>query len=543
MKKKTGAGKSDVSRRQLLKYAAMGGLSGLVGTGLSSLSYAGTHSSSTSQNKIVRENSKAGTTDWQLTFVQSRDFRSKVIEGYCSRTSVRAGETIDIFVSADPVTSVNIDIFRMGYYGGKGGCLMTRMGPFKVAPQPDPVIAEHRLRECHWDKTAQLTIPDDWVSGVYLGKLSSEDHRYESYVIFIVRDDREADLLFQCSDTTWQSYNKWPDEYSLYDSDAPFQPHSSRTWVSFDRPYGKYPQVVDQPLSQGSGEFLLWEYPLCYWLEKQGYDVTYCSNIDTHTDPEGLKRIKGFLSVGHDEYWTLDMFHHIKQAVHNGLNVAFLSGNSIMFAIEMLPSSNMLSAEIDDRTGLTNDGKRVPVTFDPNGRENRILYRVARFGGVSEAEEATGIMGPFSLETPNENTLIGARTMYPFNGSADWIVSKADHWIFEGTGLRNGDKIPGIVGWEHHGDPADIPGLEVVAEGVTINSSGNESNYTATVYPGPEGNWVFNAATIFWPIGLSNPPGLIPPHSHHGRPHGPDERVQKITSNFLEKCGIYKNSQ
>jgi hypothetical protein len=541
MKKKQSIGNEwNLSRRQVLRYAAMGGLSGIIGTGLSPLSYAGTPSASAS-NPIVEENRKPGTTDWQLTFVRSRNYRSADIEGYCSKTSVGHGESVDIFVSTGSDTAVTIDMYRMGYYGGKGGRLISSLGPFAVSPQPDPVIAEHRLRECRWERTTRLTIPEDWVSGVYLGKLSCEDHRYESYIIFVVRDDREADLLFQCSDTTWQAYNKWPDNYSLYESDEPWQPHSTRTRSSFDRPYGKYPQVVDQPLSQGSGEFLLWEYPLSFWLEKHGYDVTYCSNIDTHKDPEGLKRIKCFLSVGHDEYWTLDMFSNVKQAVDEGLNAAFLSGNSIMFAIDLKPNSAISSAMFDKRTGLTHAGHRVPVIFDPNGNPDRILYRTARFGGVSEAEEETGIMGPFTVDTPNENTLIGARTMYPFNGSADWIVSKEEHWIFDGTGLANGDKIPGLVGWEHHGDPADIPGLEVVAEGTTINSGGYESTYAATVYPGPKGNWVFNAATIFWSMGLSNPPGLIVPHSHHGSPHGVDERVQRITANFLIKSGARPN--
>src|SRR5690606_6766399 len=109
------------------------------------------------------------------------------------------------------------------------------------------------------------------------------------------------------------------------------------TWVSYDRPYGKYPQVVDQPLSQGSGEFLLWEYPLCFWLEKRGYDVTYVSNIDTHADPKGLERAKCFLSVGHDEYWTLEMYDHIKKAINQGLNVGFLSGNSVKWVIDLKP--------------------------------------------------------------------------------------------------------------------------------------------------------------------------------------------------------------
>jgi hypothetical protein len=376
------------------------------------------------------------------------------------------------------------------------------------------------------------------VSGVYLGKLCCPAHRYQSYIVFLVRDDRQADVMFQTSDTTWQAYNKWPEDYSLYDSDPPRQPHSARTWVSFDRPYAKYPQVVDQPLSQGSGEFLLWEFPLCFWLEQHGYDVTYCSNVDTHADRAGLGRVKTFLSVGHDEYWTLDMFHNVKNAVAEGLSVGFLSGNSIMWAIALESATSLPAMSVDRRTGLTPDGRRIPTVPSAAAAPHRILYRVARFGGVSAAEEAIGIMGPFNVNTPNENTLIGARTMYPFNGSADWIVSNADHWIFAGTGMRTGDKIPGLVGWEHHGDPADIPGLQVVAEGTTINSGGAESHYTATVYPGPKGNWVFNVATIFWAMGLSAPPGLIPPCSHYGRPHGPDERVQKITANFLKRCQV-----
>ncbi len=97
--------------------------------------------------------------------------------------------------------------------------------------------------------------------------------------------------------------------------------------VTYDRPYGKYPQVVDNILSQGSGSFLLWEYPLCFWLEQHGYDVTYWSNIDTHVDPKGLARVKCFLSIGHDEYWSLAMYDHVKNAIQGGLSVAFLCGN------------------------------------------------------------------------------------------------------------------------------------------------------------------------------------------------------------------------
>jgi hypothetical protein len=177
-----------------------------------------------------------------------------------------------------------------------------------------------------------------------------------------------------------------------------------------------------------------------------------------------------------------------------------------------------------------------PLSESATGVANRIFYRAGRYGGLLEAEKP--MMGPFDLEGPNENLVIGARTISPFNGSGDWVVSQADHWLFEGTGLKNGDAIPGLVGWEFHGDPAKIPGLEVVATATTINGADRKAEFTATVYPGPKQNYVFNASTIFWSMGLSTPPGVVPPHSHYGRPHGPDARVQRITANFLKKCGV-----
>ena len=68
---------------------------------------------------IQRENQHAGSTDWQLTRVRldQSTFRSPWIEGYCSKQSVMAGESIDIMVSTDPALPFQIEIFRMGYYG------------------------------------------------------------------------------------------------------------------------------------------------------------------------------------------------------------------------------------------------------------------------------------------------------------------------------------------------------------------------------------------------------------------------------------------
>jgi hypothetical protein len=135
---------------------------------------------------------------------------------------------------------------------------------------------------------------------------------------------------------------------------------------------------------------------------------------------------------------------------------------------------------------------------------------------------------------PNEATLIGARSTFPVTGGADWICALEKHWLFAGTGMRNGDGIPGLVGWEWHGDPAKIPGLEVVARG-TVKNRGTTGTYAATLYPGPKNNIVFNAATIWWSDGLSAPPGYQHPSAHGARPVGPNRRVQRITANLLDR--------
>ncbi|MEX2261749.1 MAG: N,N-dimethylformamidase beta subunit family domain-containing protein [Bryobacteraceae bacterium] len=462
---------------------------------------------------IRRENQKSGARDWQLTRLRldkRNGFRSPWIEGYCSHQSIEAGQTLRIFASTNPPARFNLEIFRMGYYGGLGARLMTTLGPFAGKVQPDPEIGARRLRECRWEATASLTIPKDWVSGVYLGRLnilpeSKTSGAWQSYIVFIVRDRRRADVLFQCSDNTWQAYNRWPDDYSLYTS--PAGSLVGGVDVSFDRPYGKYAQIFEAPQSVGSGEFLLWEFPLAYWLEQHGYDVTYCSNSDM-LDPECAPRAKTFLSVGHDEYWDLRQYENAKAAIGKGTSEMYLSGNSVCFV--------------------------APFRSSADNQPNRIITRAGRYGGLSEEEKRN--MGPFEVEGPNENLLMGARTIVPFNGGGDWIVSRPDHWIFEGTGVRMGDRIPGLVGWEFHGDPAALPGLEIVADGIALSGGTRPAHWTATVYPGPAKNFVFNAATIFWAQGLSSPPGHMLPWSHWSRPHGPDPRVQRITQNVLRRA-------
>lgn len=476
-------------------------------------------SGSGAERPIVSENRQPGATDWQLTRVRpdGGGFRSTRIEGYCSRQSVAAGEEIDIMVSTNPPMPFRLEIFRMGYYGGRGARLMKTLGPFQGQTQTDPVKGEKNLHECRWTPSLQLQIPADWISGVYLGRLTTitdrDDRPYwQSYVVFVVRDDRPADILFQCSDNTWQAYNRWPNNYSVYTHPKGTQ----GPWadVSFDRPYGReaqYNGVVNDPLTFGSGEFLPFEFPLAYWLEQHGYDVTYCCNSDMITPDRGLK-CRTFISVGHDEYWDIRQFNSVSRMRDEGVSLLFLSGNSVCWVSPFRSSSS--------------------------GQPNRILFRGGPYGADNDyAELRHNSHGPFPERGPDEGLLMGARNVEPVNGGGDWIIRQPDHWIFEGTGVSAGDRIPGLIGWEYHGNPADIPGLQIVAAGTAFVGGDRPQKWTATVYPGPKDNFVFNAATIFWAQGLSSPPGHTLPWSHWSRPHGPDARVQRITHNVLQRAG------
>jgi hypothetical protein len=210
------------------------------------------------------------------------------------------------------------------------------------------------------------------------------------------------------------------------------------------------------------------------------------------------------LSVGHDEYWTIEMFRNVEAAIARGVGVGFFSGNAVCGRIEF--NKELTAFE------------RVGVYGPPGGMRD--------FASMSSLKH----------ERPYANELIGAHSTGPVTGGADWICNLPEHWLYEGTGMQKGDSVPGLIGWEWHGDPAPIPGLEIVATGPTQSAPGkpNDGVYTGTVYYGPKGNVVFNAATCWWADGLSAPPGYVRPGVYTS-PKGPDPRVQQMTANILKR--------
>jgi hypothetical protein len=85
----------------------------------------------------------------------------------------------------------------MGYYGGRGARRVAQSGPFEGKRQPDPPIAARGLQECRWEPATEVTIPPEWPSGVYLGRLARlpgerEDSRLAESYRLIVHDSRRA---------------------------------------------------------------------------------------------------------------------------------------------------------------------------------------------------------------------------------------------------------------------------------------------------------------------------------------------------------------
>src|SRR5437899_7739943 len=222
----------------------------------------------------------------------------------------------------------------MGWYQGLGGRLRLHTSLTGISQTPCTPDATTGMIACSWSGTYSLTIPSDWVSGMYLGLLTNAAG-YRNNTIFVVRDDRPAPFLYQQSVTTDQAYNNYPNDGRTGKSLYAFNSYGANTVsgqtravkVSFDRPYA----------DSGTGNFVHWEINFIRWLERSGYDVTYSTDIDTHANGGELQNHKAFLSVGHDEYWSKEMFDAVEAARGVGVNLAFFGGDDVSVQVRCEP--------------------------------------------------------------------------------------------------------------------------------------------------------------------------------------------------------------
>src|SRR4051794_17523973 len=90
------------------------------------------------------------------------------------------------------------------------------------------------------------------------------------------------------------------------------------------------------------------EYPMVRFLERNGYDVSYSTGVDTDRAGALLLTHKVFLSVGHDEYWSSRQRTNVEVARNAGIHLAFFSGNEVYW--KMRWESSIDGAETSHRT-------------------------------------------------------------------------------------------------------------------------------------------------------------------------------------------------
>jgi hypothetical protein len=465
-------------------------------------------------NPIVIENQRTGFDEWQLG---SGPGRSASLEspqhmlGYANAWSVNKGGQITFFVTVDVSQQYTMTIYRMGYYQGNGGRIVQTVGPLNAAPQPAcPQDAQTGMSHCAWAPSYTLTVPSTWTTGVYIALLSNAAKR-ESHVTFVVRDDaRKADILYQMPVLTHAAYNNYPDDgvsgKRLYDTNSfgPLTAYGTKraVKVSLNRPHRV--SAVSGGSMHASNYY--WELQLIMWLEQQGYDVIYSTDIDTQERPERLKDFKVVMSGGHNEYWTREMVDAWAAARDAGTSLAFMGGN-VMYWQTRLEA---------DSAGRPN---RVVVCFkdaaiDPNPNP---LLKTHQFRDTPQTEQPIvgAMFAGFNLaESPA--------------GVRDWVAVNTSHWAYADTGMRDGDKIPRVVGHEIDGvDPAYA--MPISATFTLLASSPFTSavapvnaRHSSTLYQAPSGAFVWSTGSLIWSWGLARP-GFV------------DTRVQRITNNILRR--------
>jgi hypothetical protein len=448
-------------------------------------------------NAISTENLLPGSDDWLLGSPATH----REIEGYASVTSVAPGEKISFYVStASP--KYTVDVYRLGWYAGKGGRRVAdqveRTGTAQVMPTPEA----DGFIECDWTDPHEITIPAAWVSGYYLVKLTTSDTKKQAYIPFIVRDDAKVSTyLVQSSVTTMQAYNNWGNK-SLYDYNSDGEVRASR--VSFHRPYalGLNPESA---AGIGAGEIITnfqgapqsppmgWELPMLRFLEREGYDVSYVTSVDVHRDANLVAKHPVFLSVGHDEYWSYQMRDHVEYARdHGATSLAFFSGNESYWQIRF---QNGKHGEPNSTIYCTKDAASDPASAGADSHLTTVLFGDQL---VSRSEEG---IGGVSFEDYGINT--------------DLIVDHPTSWVFAGTNLAQGAAIPGLLGYEVDGiKEIPLPGVRRITHSPWTTALPSSGMADATTRQLPSGAETFSIGSIQFSLGLDDyrPAGVTQPN-------------------------------
>jgi hypothetical protein len=472
-------------------------------------------------NPIACENSKTGSpaSEWDDIWGAGDD----TIQGFTTDISVNVGQTVNFKVKS--AAAYRIDIYRLGYYGGAGARKHATLNPPLGAPQPDCVVnATTEIYDCGtWAVSASWPVPASTVSGVFIARLTRTDTGGASQIPFVVRNDSSTSkLFFKTSDATWQAYNTYGGS-NFYWGGA----NGRALKVSYNRPF--------ETRNVGDGRDYVFsnEFPMIKFLERNGYDVSYTTDVDADRRGQLIRNHKTFLSVGHDEYWSGPQRAHVEAARDAGVNLAFFSGNEVYWKTRW--ESSVDGAGTPYRTLVCYKETWAEAKIDPSS-EWTGTWRDPRFSPPSNGGRP-------------ENALTG--TAYMSNNTDLAMKVPADQgknrfWRNTTVATQSTGQVatlaPHTVGYESDEDldngfrPAGLIRLstttgeapeylqdfgKAVAPGTTTHHM--------TLYRAASGALVFGAGTIQWAWGLDA--------QHDGTQSPADSRMQQATVNLLADMG------
>ena len=525
------------------------------------------------RNPIVEENRcHQGTLRWRI------DDYSAELGGYTTRTSVELGEDVVLKIGRDePVSSkatVDVAVFRMGYYGGFGGRLVEQARDIPINNDYGcrPMDATTGEVDCgNWRPTYSIPGAAFPAAGIYLAKLTASTGE-QTAVVFTVRDDRRpAKLLYVLPVNTYEAYNLFGGK-SLY-----FGVRGGNTISGTGR---AVKVSFNRPLSLAGGAqnwFFGPDFNLLFWLEKQGYDLSYTDDVHLSSDPGELRRHRVDVISGHSEYWSAAQFYGIRAARDAGVNIASFSANTAYWkaryedgqrtlvcykTVEGSGSAGSGSVAANDwgpdgirgtaDDALGPDG--VAGTRDDNPQNATTTWRDNGAPPGAPGAPPGGRVGP---DQP-ENQLFGVMyagdndrrafplTVPPGNARGEFAADRI--WRKTGIPLHRSSQIgTKIVGWEWDAiptqpqylsrQPAGVIRLSATNVGTSSGNAwiqdegrlrdtapppGQPGTVNAVRYRAGSGALVFASGTMQWSYGLSAQP---------------DERIEQATYNLLSDMG------
>jgi N,N-dimethylformamidase beta subunit-like, C-terminal/Domain of unknown function (DUF4082)/Fibronectin type III domain/Bacterial Ig domain len=502
-------------------------------------------------NPIVCENALPGEapSEWQVNGVGNPE-----IEGYATSMSVNVGQT-ESFKIDTSASSYHIEILRLGYYKGDGARLVaSNIKPTATLPQKQPACLTSSatgLIDCgNWGVSASWTVPSNAVSGVYIAELVLGGSKEESQIPFVVRNDAShAEVLLQTSDATWEAYNDWGGN-SLYTCTVACPPGEPEAYkgadaVSYNRPW-------EGSFEVDGGASYLWyaEYQMMYWLEENGYNVSYTSESEVDHNGALLKNHKVFMSSGHDEYWSEGQRASVESALAGGVNLAFFSGNEIFWKTRWGPSTEGTSTPYRTLTTYKETHYNAPVdpedppTWTGSWRDPR--FSPPANGGRPE-NALTGQLflvnaGTSDITVPSQYSKLRLWK----NSAASTLRSGQSLTLAPGTGtlgyewdedVDNGFRPAG----EFDLSSTTVSGLQTFTDYGSRLAENQTATHHLTMYRAPSGALVFGAGTVQWSWGLANV-NAWESETTESANKPPDPNVEQATVNLLAEMGAQPGS-